>query len=231
MVSDASKAVRTGEETHPYYSLAGSSQLSTSTGLDKNSYYHEKFLRGRPQLAQTIPRTDVKGKGPSHTSGGSWPPDPNFYAMPFFPDAKAPAASSTLVTAQRLPEAGATSSMASSMGGFAAMDPTLSVTAVAGGLWPSIAAQALAEDMLQRRVHELQEEQQRQQQWHAWLLLSAAAEQDQARHGLTSTGETLQPLTNSDMGLPGYANYDTIGRRALAVAMIKATMSILRDDH
>ena len=32
-----------------------------TSGLDKSGYYHERFLRGRPDLLWTIPRSKVKG--------------------------------------------------------------------------------------------------------------------------------------------------------------------------
>jgi hypothetical protein len=54
-----------------------------STGPDKNAYYNEFFLRGKPFLATRIPRLKGKGTGPRRPS--SYKTEPNFYAMPFLP--------------------------------------------------------------------------------------------------------------------------------------------------
>jgi hypothetical protein len=57
--------------------------LLSSSGPDKNCYYHEKFLRGKLFLARHIQRTSVKGTGPRRA--GSIESQPNFYLMPFLP--------------------------------------------------------------------------------------------------------------------------------------------------
>jgi len=50
-------------------------------GPDARSYYHEMFLRGRPELATAMQRLKVKGNG---VKGAANPNDePNFYLMPF----------------------------------------------------------------------------------------------------------------------------------------------------
>lgn len=56
------------------------------SGTDCGSYYHELFLRGRPDLAMILRR--VGGKS---ASGTTWRPfqgedDPDFYALPFCPE-------------------------------------------------------------------------------------------------------------------------------------------------
>jgi HSF-type DNA-binding len=51
-----------------------------TTGLDKGSYYHELFLRGRPDLVCQIDRVKVKGTGVRAKSNPS--EEPNFYAFP-----------------------------------------------------------------------------------------------------------------------------------------------------
>jgi hypothetical protein len=51
-------------------------------GRDKGSFYHEKFLRGMPQLACTIFRTKGKGDTGRPRASGS---EPNFYSMPAMP--------------------------------------------------------------------------------------------------------------------------------------------------
>lgn len=49
-------------------------------GLDKNGYHHPKFLRGQPELTDTMTRMKVKGTG---VRGKTRPEDePNFYRMP-----------------------------------------------------------------------------------------------------------------------------------------------------
>jgi hypothetical protein len=56
------------------------------SGTDCGAYYHELFLRGRPDLAMILRR--VGGKS---TDGTAWRPfqgeeDPDFYALPFCPE-------------------------------------------------------------------------------------------------------------------------------------------------
>ena len=50
-------------------------------GVDRGSYYHEAFLRGKPDLARIIKRQRIKGtcvRGRANPDS-----EPNFYAMPF----------------------------------------------------------------------------------------------------------------------------------------------------
>lgn len=56
------------------------------SGTDCGSYYHELFLRGRPDLAMILRRVGGKSAG-----GTTWRPfqgedDPDFYALPFCPE-------------------------------------------------------------------------------------------------------------------------------------------------
>ncbi len=53
-------------------------------GTDYGSYYHELFLRGRPDLASIMRRTGVGGSEGWRLYQGE--EDPNFYAYPFCPD-------------------------------------------------------------------------------------------------------------------------------------------------
>lgn len=55
-------------------------------GADAGAYYHELFLRGRPQLSLRMQRQKVKGTG--HKQPADAQTEPNFYAMPRlnFPD-------------------------------------------------------------------------------------------------------------------------------------------------
>jgi hypothetical protein len=57
-----------------------------STGPDKNAYYHPLFLRGKPFLAEYIPRQSVKGNGPRRPS--CYIPHLNFYGMPYLPPSR-----------------------------------------------------------------------------------------------------------------------------------------------
>lgn len=57
-------------------------------GPDKGGYYHECFLRGLPQLAETIRRSKANHKSADSTSTkikSSCEGEPNFYAMPPLP--------------------------------------------------------------------------------------------------------------------------------------------------
>lgn len=54
-----------------------------STGPDKNSYYHELFLRGMRFLSYRISRTKVNGNG--IRSAANPETEPNFYCMPVVP--------------------------------------------------------------------------------------------------------------------------------------------------
>lgn len=55
--------------------------LRLTCGRDKGAYYHERFLRGRPDLVHQLVRTRVKGTGRKlATSPAS---EPDFYGMPF----------------------------------------------------------------------------------------------------------------------------------------------------
>mmetsp|Transcript_146 Transcript_146/g.351 ORF Transcript_146/g.351 Transcript_146/m.351 type:complete len:752 (-) Transcript_146:125-2380(-) len=49
-------------------------------GADAGAYYHELFLRGRPQLSMRMQRQKVKGTG--HKQPTDVTSEPNFYAMP-----------------------------------------------------------------------------------------------------------------------------------------------------
>lgn len=49
-------------------------------GPDAGAYYHELFLRGRPQLSLRMQRQKVKGTG--HKQPADAMTEPNFYAMP-----------------------------------------------------------------------------------------------------------------------------------------------------
>jgi len=50
-----------------------------TAGLDKSGYYHERFLRGRPDLLWTIPRAKVKGTKVRAKSNPA--AEPNFWNM------------------------------------------------------------------------------------------------------------------------------------------------------
>jgi len=58
--------------------LYGFTRLN-AMGRDKGAYYHELFLRGRPNLALRIQRTRVKGTGVRTSSNPK--EEPNFYEM------------------------------------------------------------------------------------------------------------------------------------------------------
>jgi hypothetical protein len=77
-----------------------SSRLVVLVGLDTGSFYHEKFVRGHPELARDIRRQAVKGiLGPNR---GSHPvtSTPNLYELPFLPvnDASSATTASLLST-------------------------------------------------------------------------------------------------------------------------------------
>ena len=57
------------------------SSNSFGPGLDKNGYYHERFLRGKRFLAKRIQRTKVKGTGARKPSSPL--SEPKFYQMPY----------------------------------------------------------------------------------------------------------------------------------------------------
>jgi hypothetical protein len=50
-------------------------------GRDKGGYYHECFLRFRPQLLRSIHR--IQYKGTTHRAKSNLDGEPNFYEMPF----------------------------------------------------------------------------------------------------------------------------------------------------
>ena len=62
--------------------------LFVSSGRDKNAYYHEYFLRGRPLLATKINRTKVKGKGARKASSPET--EPRLYDYPWMQPTKRP---------------------------------------------------------------------------------------------------------------------------------------------
>jgi hypothetical protein len=55
-------------------------------GRDKNTYYHERFLRGKRSLSHKIQRIKVKGVGARKASSPETEPD--FYSIPFMPETK-----------------------------------------------------------------------------------------------------------------------------------------------
>jgi hypothetical protein len=57
--------------------------LTTTTGRDKNGYYHELFLRGKRSLAHRIPRCKLKGQGARKPTSPET--EPNFYLYSFLP--------------------------------------------------------------------------------------------------------------------------------------------------
>lgn len=64
--------------------LYGFRRITNAT--DKGGYYHELFLRCKPQLCYSIKRTKIKGTG---TRKPSCPEtEPNFYLMTFLPESK-----------------------------------------------------------------------------------------------------------------------------------------------
>jgi hypothetical protein len=185
------------------------------TGPDTASYYHEKFLRGKPELAQTIAR---KGKG-SRRASGTLPQDPNFYAVPCLPNTSAskgsqsPEVSSSLGTsaAPITHETGADGiANASITGGYAAMDPTLSLATAIGDLSPAYALRV--ETLLQLQLLALhQQEQQRQQQLRSHLLWSIL-QQDIICHGTTIGPAPWQLQLFAEASLSKYAKSGRIGR-------------------
>ena len=62
----------------PRLNLYGFRRLTQ--GPDTGAYYHELFLRGRPQLSLRMHRQKVKGTG--HKQPADAMTEPNFYAMP-----------------------------------------------------------------------------------------------------------------------------------------------------
>ncbi|CAB9511921.1 shock factor protein [Seminavis robusta] len=95
-------------------------------GRDKNSYYHEYFLRGRPLLAQKITRTKVKGKGARKASSPET--EPRFYELPWLEDNTARSSQPQVATGT-VPEAPPVS--AAAIPPPAASAPTIDPTLVA----------------------------------------------------------------------------------------------------
>lgn len=58
------------------------------SGKDRGGYYHEMFLRGRPDLARIIVRTPVKGQSNTQSIVGD---DPDFYSYTVCEDGKSEA--------------------------------------------------------------------------------------------------------------------------------------------
>jgi hypothetical protein len=56
---------------------------TSDLGPDTGSYYHPLFLRGKPFLADRIPRQEIKGRGPYRPE--PFRQEPNFYSLPFLP--------------------------------------------------------------------------------------------------------------------------------------------------
>lgn len=57
--------------------------MRKTDGSDRGSYYHELFLRGRPDLAKIMVRTRVKG---DNTKSRKVMAEPDFFKMPFCPE-------------------------------------------------------------------------------------------------------------------------------------------------
>lgn len=100
-------------------------------GRDKNAYYHEYFLRGRPLLAQKISRTKVKGKGARRASSPET--EPQLYDFPWMESTqkKKPAVSPSSEhssAAQSAPPSSQTSSLATT---FAHLAPAPNAMAAA----------------------------------------------------------------------------------------------------
>ena len=76
----------------------------TAPGRDKNAYYHEYFLRGRPLLAQKITRTKVKGKGARKASSPET--EPQLYDFPWMKVPEKPSAPSSTGEQQNAAAAG-----------------------------------------------------------------------------------------------------------------------------
>jgi hypothetical protein len=62
--------------------------VALCTGPDKSSYYHERFLRGKPFLALGIHQIKSRADRPAKTRACDvpMPQHPNFYKMPFLPE-------------------------------------------------------------------------------------------------------------------------------------------------
>lgn len=67
-------------------------------GHDKGGYYHELFLRGKPHLANKIPRTKLKNDGARKSTSPET--EPNFYSYPFLPDVASNTAAGPMVSAE-----------------------------------------------------------------------------------------------------------------------------------
>jgi HSF-type DNA-binding len=89
-----------GQSTFVIYIVSDkNSQGVVLVGLDKGAYYHEKFVRGKPELAREIRRQAVKGLGPHRGSHRPVTSTPNLYELPYLPVHEA----STTTTASLLP--------------------------------------------------------------------------------------------------------------------------------
>lgn len=59
--------------------------MTFDVGRDKGGYFHEKFLRGKDELAKNIQRKKIKGTGPRKPNSMQ-SPTPDFYEMLFLPE-------------------------------------------------------------------------------------------------------------------------------------------------
>jgi hypothetical protein len=77
--------------------------LKCLIGLDKNSYHHEKFVRGHPELARQIPRESIKGSGAHRGAARTLGSNPNLYELPFLHEDGASSSAQLLLTTSPVP--------------------------------------------------------------------------------------------------------------------------------